>query len=276
MKKIKKILQENKFVKVTFVLVMLYVALTVIRNSYGITGPGEGGVLVTLGTVSPETKHGISFKMPFISELTNYNIRQQTTDYTDISLKTGDLQNVFLSFSVIYQINDLSLPEMVQEYDMNNYVQDILSPKVEAAVQDVIGENDVWLLVTKKQTVTDALKYILADKMSEDDYLVIRDVLLKAPKFDAYFENEVLAKLTEEVKLEKAKIQTQIAHEEAQQMLIKASVDPKVAEMMSKALSNPLIIKYEATKALRKWNGQAPSTIMSGAENTLPIIGINK
>lgn len=269
-------LKENKFLKIVIILAGCWLALFIIRNSYDITGPWEGGVLVTLGNVSPETKHGLTIKFPFISELMNYNTRQQTTDYSNINLKTKDLQNTILSFSVIYKINPSSLPEMVQEYDMNNYAQDILSPRVEAAVQDVVGRNDVWLLVTDKQTVTNALKYVLADKLSEDDYLMLKDVLLKTPKFDPHFENEILAKLTEEVKLEKAKIQTQIAHEEAQQMLIKASVDPQIVEKMSKALSNPLIIKYEAAKALRNWNGQTPSTIMSGTENALPVIGIGK
>ena len=155
---------------VIFLLVLggLYFCLLVANNSYGVTPPGEAGVIVTLGSVSSETNHGFTLKWPAISKLMNYNARQQNKDYVDMGLKTRDLQNAYLSFSVIYQINDEKLPSMVQEYDMNNYVEDILSPKVEAAIQDVVGKNDVWLLVTDKQTITEALKYILSDKLSED------------------------------------------------------------------------------------------------------------
>ena len=267
---------KKKFKIMLIAVAGIWAVCMFVRNFVRITGPGEGGVLVTLGSVSTDTKHGLTFVFPFISELTNYNTKQQTKDYVGLALKTKDLQNTYLSFSVIYQINEEYLPNMVNEYDMNNYVDDILSPKVEAAVQDVVGENDVWLLVTEKQTITDALKYILADKLLEDDYLILREVLLKTPKFDARFEYEVLNKLTEEVKLQKAKIQTEIAHEEAKQMLAKASVDPKVAEMMSRAITNPLIIKYEAMKALNKWNGETPSTVIGGTNGAIPILGLGK
>lgn len=254
----------------------IYFCLLVANNSYGITPPGEGGVIVTLGSVSSETNHGFTLKWPVISKLVNYNLRQQNKDYANLGLKTRDLQNVYLSFSVIYQINGEKLPLMVQEYGMNNYVHDILSPKIEAAIQEVVGKNDVWLLVTDKAMITEALEYILSDKLSEDNYLLLKDVLLKTPKFDKLFEDEILAKLTDEVKLEKAKIQTQIVQEEAKQMFAKASVDPQVMEMMSEAITNPLIIKYEAMKALNKWNGEVPSTVISGTDNALPIIGIKK
>ena len=84
----------------------------------------------------------------------------------------------------------------------------------------------------------------------------------------------VLDKLTTEVKLEKAKVQTEIARQEAEQMLAKAMVEPKVAKEMSKAISNPLIIKYEAMKALNNWDGKLtlPNTLVTGTD-AMPIIG---
>ncbi len=254
----------------------LWLLLTIGHNAYDIVPIGEGGVLVTLGKASPKTKHGLVIKVPLISEVLKYSTRQQSQSYDNLGLKTADLQNVFLSCTVIYQINDENLPKMVQQYNMDRYVAEILSPKVEAAFQDAVGKNDVWLLVTEKQTVTDAIAYIINDKLNEDSFLIMKDVLLKAPVFEKKFEDEILAKLTEEVKLEKAKIQTQIAYQEAEQMLAKASVDPKVVEQMSKAITNPLIIKYEAMKALNKWKGDVPSTFMNGTENALPFIGVSK
>ena len=266
----------KKALWIAFTILMVYFVAFIGINSYDIVPIGEGGVLVTLGKANPKTKYGFVLKVPFISEVQKYNIRQQTQSYNNLELKTGDLQNVKLSCSVIYQIEDENLPHMVQTYNMNQYVEDIISPRVESAFQDAVGKNDIWLLVADKQTVTDAIAYILDDKLKEDNFIELKDVLLKAPVFDKKFEDEILAKLTEEVKLEKAKIQTQIAYQEAEQMLAKASVDPKVVELMSKAITNPLIIKYEATKALNKWKGDVPSTLMNGAENAMPIIGVNK
>lgn len=271
----------KKLVKTTLIVVCSLIIVGVLgvfvfKNTTTIIYPGEGGVKTVFGVPNPKTQHGLVWRIPGISEVTVYNTKQQNANYEGIQLKASNLQNVYLSAAVTYQINDENLPLMVQEYDMNNYVQEILSPKVEAAIQDAIGKNDIWLLVTDKQMVTDAISYILTDKLAKDNYLVIADVNLKSYKFDKEYEQTVLDKLTTEVLLEKAKIQTNIAREEAAQMLEKAMVDPKVAKEMSKAISNPLIIKYEAMKALQNWDGKAPSTIMSGAENALPIIGISK
>lgn len=271
----------KKIIKTTLIVVssIIIVGIMVVfmfKNITTVVYPGEGGVKDTFGIVDTDTKHGLVFRFPGISKVTKYSTKQQTADYADVALKASNLQMVYLNTAVTYQINDEKLPLMVQEYDMNNYVQDILSPKVESALQDAIGKNDIWLLVTDKQIVTDAIEYILADKLAEDNYLIIKDVNLKTYKFDPKYEDAVLDKLTTEMKLEKAKIQTDIARQEAEQMLAKAMVEPQVAKEMSKAISNPLIVKYEAMKALQKWDGQAPSTIMSGAENALPIIGISK
>ncbi len=267
---------KTALIALSSVAIVLVMCVFVFKNTTTVVHPGEGGVKDTFGIVDPQTKHGLVWRFPGISKVNKYNTKQQTADYPEVELKASNLQMVYLNTSVTYQINDENLPAMVQEYDMNNYVQDILSPKVESALQDAIGKNDIWLLVTDKQTVTDAIEYILADKLKEDNYLLVKDVNLKTYKFDPQFEEAVLDKLTTEVKLEKAKVQTEIARQEAEQMLAKAMVEPKVAKEMSKAISNPLIIKYEAMKALQKWDGQAPSTIMSGADNALPIIGISK
>ncbi len=255
------------------VMVILSVVF-VIKNTTTVVRPGNGGVKDTFGIVHPETKHGLVWRIPYVSHVTTYNTKQQTENYEEVALKASNLQMVYLDAAITYQVNDVNLPAMVQEYDMSNYVASILTPKVESALQDAIGKNDIWILVTDKQMVTDAIEYILADKLSEDNYLLIRDVNLKSYTFDPQYEEAVLDKLSTEVKLEKAKVQTEIARLEAEQMLAKAMVEPQVAKEMSKAISNPLIIKYEAMKALQKWDGQMPHTIMSGADNALPIISV--
>lgn len=258
-------------------ILMSAIALVfVFQNVTTIVQPGEGGVKTVFGVPKPQTQHGLVWRFPGISEVEVYNTKQQSTNYDNVQLKAANLQNVYLSATVTYQVNGENLPAMVQECDMDNYVQDILSPKVISAFQDAIGKNDVWILITDKQMVTDAITYILADKLIDDSYLFIRDVNLKTYNFDAEYEQTVLGNLTTEMLLERAKIQTEIAREEAEQMLIKAMVEPQVAKEMSQAISNPLIIKYEAMKALQNWDGKAPSTIMNGAENALPIIGISK
>ena len=252
----------------------LFVLVTLGRNCCEIAYPGEGAIKTTLGTVHDETFHGLVLKWPIIEEVIKYNTKQQTQSYEELKLKTKDIQNVYLSCSVIYQINDENLPNMVKNVNMDNYINDILTPRVENAVLETIGKNDVWLLITEMDMIREATRYIISDQLSTDNYIIIKDILFKDPDFDAQFKTAILDKLTEEVLLERAKIQTQKVEQEALQALAMASVEPKVAELMNKAISNPLIIKYEAMKALNNWDGKLtlPNTLVTGTD-AMPIIG---
>lgn len=267
----------KKFFRPTLWLALvfaLFVFVTLCKNCYDIVYPGEGGVKMTFGTVKDQTFHGLVLKIPFVEEVKKYNVTQQTQSYSKLALKTKDLQNVFLSCSVIYQINEENLPNMVKNVNMDNYINDILTPRVENAVLETIGKNDVWLLITQMAMVREATRYIISDQLSVDNYVTIKDVLFKDPDFDAQFKTAILDKLTEEVLLERAKIQTQKVEQEALQALAMASVEPKIAELLNKAISNPLIIKYEAMKALNNWDGKLtlPNTLVTNTD-AMPIIG---
>ena len=50
-----------------------------------------------------------------------------------------------------------------------------------------------------------------------------------------------------------------------------ASANAKGVAELSKALSNPLVVKYEAIKALQKWDGKLPNSLVI-SDDALPII----
>ena len=270
-------MKKTKSIWATLLIVVVtaWALTTIAFNSYEIVEPGLSGVKTRLGTVDTVSYHGFVLKWPLIEKVKKYNTKQQTQSYPSLNLKTKDIQNVSLSCSVIYQINDENLPNMVKNINMDTYVDDILTPRVENAILETIGKNDVWLLITQMDIVREATHYIIKDQLSADNYLILKDVLFKDPDFDPQFKTAILDKLTEEVLLERAKIQTQKVEQEALQAIAMASVEPKILEQMNKAISNPLIIKYEAMKALNNWDGHLnlPNTLVGGT-NALPIIGV--
>lgn len=258
-----------------WIFVITFVFVCIAKNATYVVEPQEVGALVTLGKINPEAKEGFGFKMPGISKVVTANAVQQTVTYQSEGLKAKTMQSVGLTCSIIYQINRENFPLMYRNVDMDRYVETILNPRVEDALQMTIGKNDVLLLVTNQELIREGVSYILKDQLKQENYLIVQDILFSKPKFDPEFEKWVEKTVTEEKRLDYAKAQTRIVEEEAQQALTRAMVDPQVIKELNKVMTNPLIIKYEAMKALQNWNGDTPSTLMLPGDKAMPIIGIN-
>ncbi len=266
---------KSMAVAVLSIIVICYVLIFLGRNTYDVVPYGMTGAKVTLGSVDTTAVHGFVWKLPFITEVVKLNTKQQTYTYCSEDIKANNIQKLKLNCSVIYQLTPNNVPKMIANVDKDQYVETLLVPRISSALQETIGKNDALLLVTEPEMIREATQYILADQLKVDNYIQIHEVLFDTPKFSDEFEDAVNKKLTEEQLLEYAKIHTKKVEEEAKQALSLAMVDAKVAEQLSKTLNNPLIVKYEAMKALQKWDGRInlPSALMLSGYGTgmLPI-----
>ncbi|MBO5038948.1 MAG: hypothetical protein J6C85_05800 [Alphaproteobacteria bacterium] len=257
------------------VVIVGWVGVFLFLNSSSVAPPGTTAAKVTLGTVSDTPYQGFFFRAPFCSDVVLVNTKQQAGRYKSSQIKTSDMQTIGLECTVIYQVNSKKVPEIVKNVDVEKIDSVVLFPRLASALQETIGKNDILLLVTKQEMVREATKYILADLLSTDGYVDVKEVLFCNPKFSAQFEKAIEDKKKEEQLLEIAKIQTQKVEEEAKQLWILAEVELKALKQKKQVLTNPLIAKYEAVKILQKWKGDVPSTLMISGEGTaVPVVPV--
>ena len=239
-------------------------------NSIDVIPVGMTGAKETLGVVDSKPRKGWVLKEPFISRIIKVNTRQQTYNF-ETSFKTNDGQNVKVPVSIVYQFREQNVPDMVKNINVATYQDLILAPYLTNALQDAIGKSDPFLLVTNTDMVSSATRYILENQLNQNQYIQIKDILFGKPIFPKSLEDAIEKKLTETQLVELAKIQTLRVQEEAKQMLAMASANAKGVAELSKALSNPLVVKYEAIKALQKWDGKLPNSLVI-SDDALPII----
>ena len=239
-------------------------------NSIDVIPVGMTGAKETLGVVDSKPRKGWVLKEPFISRIIKVNTRQQTYNF-ETSFKTNDGQNVKVPVSIVYQFREQNVPDMVKNINVATYRDLILAPYLTNALQDAIGKSDPFLLVTNTDMVSSATRYILENQLNQNQYIQIKDILFGKPIFPKSLEDAIEKKLTETQLVELAKIQTLRVQEEAKQMLAMASANAKGVAELSKALSNPLVVKYEAIKALQKWDGKLPNSLVI-SDDALPII----
>lgn len=239
-------------------------------NSIDVIPVGMTGAKETLGVVDSKPRKGWVLKEPFISRIIKVNTRQQTYNF-ETSFKTNNGQNVKVPVSIVYQFREQNVPDMVKNINVATYQDLILAPYLTNALQDAIGKSDPFLLVTNTDMVSSATRYILENQLNQNQYIQIKDILFGKPIFPKSLEDAIEKKLTETQLVELAKIQTLRVQEEAKQMLAMASANAKGVAELSKALSNPLVVKYEAIKALQKWDGKLPNSLVI-SNDALPII----
>ncbi len=239
-------------------------------NSIDVIPVGMTGAKETFGVVDSKPRKGWVLKEPFISRIIKVNTRQQTYNF-ETSFKTNNGQNVKVPVSIVYQFREQNVPDMVKNINVATYQDLILAPYLTNALQDAIGKSDPFLLVTNTDMVSSATRYILENQLNQNQYIQIKDILFGKPIFPKSLEDAIEKKLTETQLVELAKIQTLRVQEEAKQMLAMASANAKGVAELSKALSNPLVVKYEAIKALQKWDGKLPNSLVI-SDDALPII----
>ena len=263
----------KKFRIFLIIALAVYVASFVAINYFHIVPPGFRAVVDSYGYVHQESyKNGIIRTIPG-SKVILYDIHNQKHGFT-MNVKTSSMQNVKISGALNYNL----VPDNVYRLYENvgiDYKPVIITPLLEGAVNEVIGKQSAEFLVNSQELVREAIVYIVKDQLDQTQLVNVNDFRMFRPVFDPAFEKAISDKAVAQQIAEKAKIETLRIEEEALQMKKKLEAEAYGINLTSKALNNPLIVKYEYAKAMGKWSGTLPSTLMVG-QGSVPVLPLGK
>jgi len=98
--------------KLVGVAILIFVVVIALSTSSYVVQPGERGIEVTLGKVSPVFKpEGFGLKTPFITTVVPVTIRQQTREVS-ADCYSSDLQQVKMDLRVLYRIPEASVVQI--------------------------------------------------------------------------------------------------------------------------------------------------------------------
>lgn len=260
----------NKIKKYAKYAVSGILALTVFFGSFSTVGPGQRGVMVTLGkTGSTVLGEGPHVKLPFISEIRTMSVRlQKSQDKSEAATK--DLQRVTATVALNWTINPESVGKMLREVgDESSIETNIIAP----AVSEVLKAS------TAKMTAEEVLTRRMELKLTIDDMLIkrltsygliIKDISLVDLDFTREFNHAVEAKQIAEQEAKQAEYNAQRATQDAKAALEKAkgeaasnlavaTAQAQAQDLLRKSITKDVLqLEY-----LKKWDGRLP-TVMSG------------
>ena len=244
-----------------------FIILMIVFGSFYIIGPGQRGVLVTLGKPSLDAKtEGIHVKIPFIQSVVKMDVKTQKYE-TDASAASKDLQIVSAKIAVNYHLTPESVPSLYREIGID-YNARVIQPAVQEMVKAATAKFTAEELITKREDVKDAIKIGLRDRLVTRN-IIIEDISITNFDFSVSFNTAIESKVTAEQLKLKADRDLERIRVEAEQRIAAAEAEATAIRITGEALrSNPQLVQLEATK---RWNGVMPLYVGGG---TVPFIQI--
>jgi len=249
------------------IALIVVIGLIAFFTTCTIIGPGERGVKVSLGKISPQVYgEGVHFVTPFISHITKWDVKTKTTNIKT-QTPTKDIQTATVIYTLAYHLNPDCVSNLQREVGRDYYSKLVL-PVVEGQVKDIIGKQNANDLIGNREIVASLIKTKLKNSLNSR-YFEVTDFNITGISYEPSFMKAVEAKVTAEQEALKAKNKTVQIQEEAKQKILTAEAEAKAIKLKAQALAgNKQLVELEYAK---KWNGTLPQYVMG---NSVPFINL--
>ncbi|MBF0314576.1 MAG: prohibitin family protein [Oligoflexia bacterium] len=239
-------------------IIGVIILIIVFTSSY-IIDPGHRGVLITMGKVHPQfAPEGFGFKMPLLTSVISFPIRQQTQ-----ALKTecysSDLQQVNVSLKILFRTPEQSVVKIYQEYAGDPF-DTLIAPRITEALKDVSALQSAEMIVKKRDDIK--AKTLESARQKLGNLLTVEDIVIEDIALTPELEAAIEAKMVQEQEAAKAKFTQQKAEIEANIAIIRAKGEAQAIQVRGQALrDNPALIQLQIVE---KWDGKTPTVVGGG------------
>ena len=245
------------------------VVFFIFSGSLVIIGPGQRGVVINFGAVSPAVwDEGLHFKIPIYQRVEKMDVRVQK-EQTEAAAASKDLQDTHSTIAVNFSI----IPDKAGWVFQNigrGYNERVIDPVTQEVVKAVTARYTAVELITNREKIRTEIKDLLKARLL-DYHISVVDVSIVNFKFSAQFTQAIENKQTAEQMALKAQRDLDRIKIEAQQKIAAAQAEAEALRLQRQNITSDLVElrRIEAMQeAIRKWNGVMPN-VTGGA---LPFI----
>ena len=259
---------DKKFLGLPIVVLCVFIVFIILCNPFVMVGPGERGIKITLGKVSPTPyTEGLHAIFPFIQKFRTMDVKTQRNT-RNTSVYTKDIQQAGITYVINYNVQPESVNRLFQTVGMD-YEAKILLPVVEGTIKDIIGKWNAQDLISNRERATSDILFKLQAQL-KDNCINVTDFQMTDINYSKVFEQAIENKVTAEQEAQRAKNKTVQVQEEAKQKVIAAEAEARSMAIRAQALSqNRSLVQYEA---VQKWDGKMPQYMLG---NYVPFINVN-
>nr|WP_298992987.1 prohibitin family protein [uncultured Polaribacter sp.] len=266
---------ELNFPKGGVFMIFIIIAVIILFSKSTVTiGPGEGGVVFERfgDGINTEKTYGEGFQIvaPW-NEMIVRKVRQQSVSDEMNVLSVNGLE-VKVSGTVWYEPEFSKLGLLIKTKG-EDYENELLDPAVNAAARSVVGRYTPEQLYSSKRDVIEQEILDEVQKLLEDQYLVVKRVLVEDVKLPPTIRTAIETKLKQEQESLEYEFRLAKAKKEAERQKIDAEGKATANKILSASLTEKILQEkgIEATLELAKSNNSKVVVIGSGKDG-MPII----
>jgi hypothetical protein len=177
--------------------------LLVIAGFFGlgirIIEPGTTGVVITAGQVQDtERGTGITWVVPFVDDIKNFNIRVRTYEFEGYAAASKEYQDVFLFGVINYRVVPNEASKFFTQLNEETIEQDIIEPKFAQAVKAVMPNYGIASVLANREAISEQTKDALNARVAEYG-LIIDDIPLANVDFNPEYNDAIKNKQIQEL-----------------------------------------------------------------------------
>ncbi len=234
--------------------------VVLLSASVVIVGPGQRGILLNFGAVSPNVwGEGLHLKIPVYQEVVRMDVRVQK-EVTEAASASKDLQDIHSTIAVNFNIIPDKASWVFQNIGLG-YKERVIDPVTQEVVKATNAKYTAVELITNREKVRSEIKEMLKHRLLDYNISVV-DVSIVNFKFSAQFTQAIENKQTAEQMALKAQRDLERIKIEAQQKIAAAQAEAEALRLQRQNVTPELVElrRIEAMQeAIRKWNGVMPS-----------------
>lgn len=249
---------------------MVFLLLILLINPFTSIESQQVGIITHFGAIEGTVGEGLHVINPFTTDVVKMDVTTQQVA-VPAAAASKDLQSVSTQVSVNYNLDRDKVVDVYRELK-NEYVSRVIEPSIQEAVKGATAKYTAEELITKREEVKGVIYQDLKSRLATRN-IVVTEVLITnfdfSPSFNAAVEAKVQAEqdaLASKNKLEQTKY-------EAEQKVVTAKAEAESIRIQAEAVTSQGGADYVKLKAIEKWNGTVPTTMVPGA--TVPFIDLN-
>jgi regulator of protease activity HflC (stomatin/prohibitin superfamily) len=268
----KKNTTSSFFKKALIISLSILILITAVL-SFKIIKTSEVGIRKTSGVIhNTILKEGIHFKIPFVQSIEIFSLRQHQESFQLTGTQTKDLQPVSVDYSVLYAITEDKVLDNLKTIK-GDIFEVLIAPRANESIRDALAKYSAEELISNRSEVSKFVKERLAERINH--LATIDDISITSFEFEnVKWKESIQKKVIAKQDAETAEIKKQQIQAEADQTIIKAKADAEAIRITANAItSNPKIVELKQvevnSKIAEKWNGIAPSAVISSGSNNI-------
>lgn len=210
--------------------------------SFQVVNPGEVGVVVTTGKADNEEKApGISFVVPFISDVISVDTRIQGIPFEKLGAASKEYQDVFLTGTLNVHVQPDRASELYQQVGLD-YKDKLVIPFYANIVKEIVPQYPISEVLPKREEIRRLTVEKLQAKLSPYG-IIVDDVALTQIDFNEQYNAAIQDKQVQQLRVETERNILEQKKIQKQQQIVQAEADAEVQieKARGEAESNRLI-----------------------------------